>query len=128
MSPEVFARLLDQHQRIVIAGGPRCGKTTLASLVTDRFVLATDDYMNLPWADVPNLINAKLVDMPAFVLEGVQAGRCLRKGLKVDCVIWLSAPMTTTNKAQRSMAKGIEKVFNDWLSLSPEHEHMTIRA
>lgn len=47
-----LADILSQFRRVAIAGGPRTGKTTLAAAVTDRRVIATDDYMGKPWADI----------------------------------------------------------------------------
>lgn len=112
---EVLAR----HKRVVIAGGPKTGKTTLARAVTDRPVYHTDDYSYLPWAEIPKLVNEELAGKKAYVLEGVQAGRALRKGLKPDVVVYLTEPRAPRSKGQMSMGKAVHTIFRDWLSSSP---------
>lgn len=103
-----------QHKRIAIAGGPRTGKTTLAKLFDDREKLSTDDLMDLPWGDVPQEIIKKLEKSGSFVVEGVQVPRALRKGLKVDCVVWLDQPKVAQTPKQASMSKAVKTVFDEW--------------
>ncbi len=108
--------MLKRYKRIAIAGAPRCGKTTLALTVKDRAVLSTDSYMNVAWEQVPEMVNDAVSRLPSFVLEGVMVGRCLRKGLKVDAVIYLDRPHVPLTKGQETMRKGCRKIYNDWLA------------
>ncbi len=114
--PEWFRELLKRYKRIAIAGAPRCGKTTLALTVRDRPVLSTDSYINVAWENAPEIINDAVSRLPSFLLEGIQVGRCLRKGLKVDAVIYLDRPHVPLTKGQETMRKGCRKIYNDWLA------------
>ncbi len=109
-----LAELLSKHSRVAIAGGPRTGKTTLSARITDRPVSHTDDFMKEPWERVPHLVIAMLRDLPAFVVEGVQVPRTLRKGLEVDAVIWLDSPVTDQTSKQRTMSAACRTVFQEW--------------
>lgn len=111
---EVFLPLLDQHARIAVCGGPRTGKSTLVSLVTDRHVEGTDDYIGMAWEDVPQSLIEKLSGVERFVVEGVMVPRALRRGLQVDCVVWLETFQTATLPGHVSMLKGIRTVFAEW--------------
>lgn len=77
-------------------------------------VLRTDDFMSESWAEIPTTVNREAERVGEFILEGVQAARCLRKGLAVDAVIVLSAPKVQRTTHQDAMAKGTEKIFRDW--------------
>jgi len=91
------------------------GKSTLAKLVNDRPVFGSDAYRNLPWTDVPLKIISDIGELPAFVVEGVQVPRALRKGLAVDVVVYLTRPKVTERlKGQVSMAVGCRTVFDEW--------------
>jgi hypothetical protein len=114
-----FAAILAAHRRIAIAGGPRTGKTTLSASVSDRPVIATDSYMGLPWGDIPHKVIADIGEAEAFVLEGVQVARTLRKGLAVDAVVYLTRPKMEVKREHVAMAKGIATVMRDWLSGVP---------
>ncbi len=115
MTTEDWFRLkLLEFPRIAIAGGPRTGKTTLSRIVVDRPVEHTDDYMQYAWEDVPPLVIHKLANVPRFVVEGVQVPRCLRKGLRVDAVVWLDQPLVPLSEGQRTMMKGVRTVFLQW--------------
>ena len=116
----VMQVILAQHRRVAIVGGPHTGKSTFARSVRDRPVIATDDYINLPWEDVPaKVIEAAGAAGPAFVVEGVQAARALRKGLEVDAVIVLTQPKTELTPGQAAMGKGVMTVFNEWQAGRP---------
>lgn len=111
-----FAHALQTYDRIAIAGGPKTGKTTLAAAVTDRPVIHTDDHKGMQWSELPPTILA-LPDLmlERWVIEGVQVGRCLRKGLKPDLVLWLDGAWEQLSPGLRSMEKGCETIFKDWL-------------
>jgi hypothetical protein len=113
--PAWLTPILARYPRIAIAGGPRTGKSSIASTITDRPVIATDDYMRLPWDDVPRAVIAQASASGArFVVEGVQVTRALRKGLQVDAVVWLDTPHVELTGAQQGMRTGMETVFREW--------------
>lgn len=114
-----LTEILRTHKRVAIVGGPKTGKTTLSQGVTDRPVLHTDDNMAQPWEDQPHIIIAQADGKESFVVEGVQAGRALRKGLEVDAVVVLNQPKVTRTEGQERMAKGCDKILRDWESQSP---------
>lgn len=111
--PYWFADVLAKHARVAIVGGPKTGKSNLANMVTDRPVIHTDDYRNMPWEAVPHaVIGAASGDR--FVVEGVQAARALRKGLQVDAVVRLDKPHVPLSRGQSSMTLAVETVMRDW--------------
>jgi uncharacterized protein len=109
----ILRRLLTEHARIAIAGGPRTGKTTLSESVTDRTVVHTDDYSEREWSEQPQaIIEACAADR--FVVEGVQVSRALRRGLEVDAVIYLDDPQVEQTKRQQAMSKAASRIFSQW--------------
>ena len=106
--------ILAKNRRVAIVGGPRTGKTTMASYVRDRKVYHTDDFMHLDWKDQPDFIIQLLKDQSTYVVEGVQVARALRKGLPVDAVIFLRNPKLELNVKQEAMRKTVDKVFTEW--------------
>ena len=107
-----FPDLLAQYPRILIAGPPRTGKTTLTRQVSDRPVVHTDDWMHHDWADVPALVAEACAGLEAFVLEGVRGPDALRNGgVMVDCVVWLSKPKVQQTVVQRGMGVGVHTVL-----------------
>lgn len=116
----------------VILGEPRCGKSTLAtklakrsgaSLVSTgkRAVLATDDFMDVPWEDVPDRVIPLLEEREDVILEGCQAARVLRRWfrrdrenvLKIKEVYVLDRPFVPRSPGQNAMGKGIQKVWSE---------------
>lgn len=116
-----FTDLLAQYPRIVIAGAPRTGKTSLTRQVSDRPVIHTDDWMDSDWETVPALVAGACAGLPAFVLEGVRGPDAMRKGgVMVDCVVWLSRPKVQQTPVQRNMGVGVHTVLEQWAALHPE--------
>jgi hypothetical protein len=113
--PQWLWELEQKHKRIAIAGAPRCGKTTLANLLR-RPIVHGDDFMQHGWSESSQIL-ADIVNSggPVLVVEGVQVPRALRKGMRVDCVIWLSHPHVPLTKQQEAMAKGCGTVMREWL-------------
>jgi len=107
-----FSEWAKQHKKIAIVGGPKAGKTTLSLAVKDRHVLHTDDYINMDWDRVPQQIIDDLAEHDTFLVEGVQAARALRKGLKVDVIVATKLPSSTgifRKDGQARMAKAVKR-------------------
>ncbi len=113
---KTFRDSIEAFPRIALAGGPRTGKTTLSLLVDRKVRVHTDDFRQYNWDQVPERVIAVCHSHPAFIVEGVQVGRCLRKGLQVDLVIWFEEPHEALSKGQMAMRKGCETIFHDWAS------------
>lgn len=108
-------------RRILIAGGPKVGKTTLAAELEKQLGLVarhTDDLIGaLDWSaaslEVSNWIDAE----GAWIIEGVSVPRALRKWLErsggkpADEVYWSMVPKVELTKGQETMAKGCETVW-----------------
>lgn len=110
-----FTDLLAKYPRIAIAGGPQHGKTTLSKQVTDRIVIGSDSYKSEPWSEQPLILKALTALHSAFCVEGVQVARALRKGMEVDCVVFMTKQKVKSLKpGQIGMTKGVIKVFRDW--------------
>lgn len=111
-----FAAVLARYPRVAIAGGPRTGKTSLAQHARDgRLVVHTDDFIGHgDWAAMPGLVIDAAGSGPCLI-EGVQVPRALRKGLRVDAVVWLETPRVHLSPRQEGMLKGTAKVFEEWL-------------
>lgn len=110
--------------RIIIAGGPRSGKTTLAATYPG-LVLHTDSLIwELDWS-AASAEAAAWFDVPRpWVIEGVAAVRALRKwlaahasGQPADLVLWLGTPRMALTRGQEMMAKGCETVWAEVLPL-----------
>lgn len=105
--------------RIAIAGGPRCGKTTLAASFGEA--RHTDDLIgSKDWsaasAEVATWFDA---DDP-WIIEGVAVPRALRKwliahpdGKPCDVVHWLITPHVPLTKGQLGMLRGCETVWRE---------------
>ena len=125
--------------RIVITGGPRTGKTTLAlSMGMDIYpcdVSHTDDLIeHLHWSQVSEHIALEWLPQPGpWIIEGVALARALRKWREahpgepppVDRVIYLREPHESLTPGQRTMAKGVETVHREIEPWLEEHNIMT---
>lgn len=116
--------------RIVIAGGPRTGKTTLAiRLGVQHFIIPrhTDDLIAThAWSEASDEAARWLEHDGPFIIEGVAAVRALRKFLKAhpsrrpcDVVHWLFAPKVEQTPGQRAMAKAALTI---WIQIRGELE------
>lgn len=114
-----FAQVLAKYDKIAIAGGPKSGKTTISKLAREHHAVHTDDYRD-SWDQAPADAMHDLEGHDKWIIEGVQVGRCLRKGLKPDIVIWCDDARKELTPGQKTMAKGCRTIFNDWLSKQPE--------
>jgi len=122
--PAWFQDCLNTHDSIVITGGPKHGKTTLASLVKDRPTWSTDELLNdetVSWAQTPEQIAARARAIgQRYVIEGVHTAHALRSGkLTADCVVSMNGPKVPLSAGQATMAKGVATVFGQWRAANP---------
>jgi hypothetical protein len=116
--------------RILIIGGPRTGKTTLADALAQAMgapVSHADDVKRATWSDVSEALSGWLGRaLPGpWLCEGVALPRALRKWLRAhsapatpaDVIYWLSKPVVQRTPGQETMAKGVETV---WREVEPE--------
>lgn len=109
--------------RIVIAGGPRTGKTTLGKHMSAQLgypLLSTDVYLHLPWSDASDLVAERMLRTGPWIIEGVTVPRALRKawagsGRLVDKAIWLGEPYGALSAAQERLSKGCLTVWRECL-------------
>jgi adenylate kinase family enzyme len=110
--------------RILIAGVPRSGKTTLANQL-ERSARHTDDLIGARDWSAASAEVATWFDAPGpWVIEGVAVPRALRKwfashatGAPADEIRWLGYPRLTLTSGQAAMAKACETV---WREVLPE--------
>ncbi len=111
--------------RILIAGGPRVGKSTLArQLGAERgcLVRSTDELLGLGWSEA-SLAASRWFDEPGpWIVEGVAIPRALRKwfaahpeGRPCDLLLWSESPRVALTTGQRSMATGCATVLREVL-------------
>lgn len=115
--------------QVLITGGPRTGKTTLADRLGAKLgipVRHTDDLVGqLSWSEASEEVAwSWLADPLPFIIEGVSIPRALRKwlaanpeGKPADKIIYLSVPRAELSAGQAAMAKGVATV---WREVAPE--------
>jgi broad-specificity NMP kinase len=112
--------------RILIAGAPRAGKTTLAAMLEREHKLTalhTDTLIPLGWSEASDAA-ARWIDEPGpWIIEGVAVVRALRKwlatnqGKPADVVHWLGQERVPLSEGQTAMAAGC---FSVWAQVLPE--------
>lgn len=119
---------LAEHPRVVIAGGPRTGKSTVAVRAGERHgraVKHADSLIGkLDWSEASKEVSQWVGESGEWIVEGVSAPRALRKWLdanpdkKLDAtVVHFRDPVQIQSDGQRTMAKGVETV---WQEILPE--------
>ncbi len=115
-----FDDALAKYPRLAVTGGPRTGKTTLCERIADRPVIHTDDLIAKGWSEASQaaaeLFNAT---SGAVAIEGVAVPRALRKGMRVDAVIWLDRHLVELTRGQKGMTTGCRTVFMEWHAANP---------
>lgn len=119
--------ILRRYARIAVAGVPRAGKTSLLEhyevLLEDlpwagpkRILFHTDDLQDAVWEEIPGIICQTLNIIPAYMVEGVQVARALRKGLKPDVVLFFPDvhPAVEPTAGQKNMGKGVLTIMKQW--------------
>lgn len=113
---------------VAIAGGPRTGKTTLATemaLRSGTAVLHTDALIGLGWSEASQAVAARMLTASAdLIVEGVAVARALRKALAqtagrpCDRLVLLAGRRREAGPAspgQLAMAKGVDTVLAEIL-------------
>ena len=122
-----FENVLKQlagRPRVIIAGGPRTGKTSLAVRASERFGirLRHGDALvgEMEWSEASEEVARWFDALGEWIVEGVVAPRAIRKwmaaneGKKLNAtVVYLSNPIQMTSKGQIAMAKGVETVWSE---------------
>ena len=110
-------------ERVLIAGGPRTGKSTLAGTL-GLPVRSTDSVIELGWSQASAEVAVWLDSAGPWCIEGVAVVRALRKWLRAhatgkpcDRVVMLTAPRVEWTRGQHVMAVGVATV---WDNLKPE--------
>lgn len=111
--------------RVGLVGPPRCGKTTLAGELRQKYpeklrIIHTDDFMPLPWEDVPWAIVKAAESVSANLVEGMQVPRAIRKGMVVDRLIAVETSSAELNKGQAAMWKGVQTVIASLVGVEVE--------
>ena len=118
------AKMRRGAHRVVLAGGPRTGKSTLAETIGALFggtVYATDALIEShDWSAASAECARWMSATPGpWIVEGVAAVRALRKwldanrtGMPCELVIWMSTSVVTRTPGQESMAKGCATIWN----------------
>lgn len=110
------------YPRLAITGAPSTGKTTLTLKLDDgtRKVFHNDDFKHIEWSRASEHIAKEINDCDGpLIVEGVTVPRALRKGMKVDAVIWLHKPHIEQKPGQVVMGRGMETVLREWRTANP---------
>lgn len=120
---------LRQTQRVIILGGPRVGKSTLAGQLSGALgihrVRETDHLIgSLPWSEASQRASEWLDESGPWIVEGTGAVRALRKwlartpeGKPADLVFMLRTERIERSRGQHAMSKGVQTV---WQGIAPE--------
>jgi hypothetical protein len=110
--------------RVVIVGGPRCGKTTLAARYHGVRIWHTDNYVKRTFEESVEAILPLLEEPGPWVLEGVTTVRVLRawlraghRGKPCDEIRCCWNAMVPLGRSQEIMWKGCLTV---WTQIEPE--------
>lgn len=110
--------------RILIAGIPRAGKTTLAATLEREHKITarhTDALIPLGWSEASDAAAQWIEEPGPWIIEGVAAVRALRKwltsnlGRPADVVHWLGREHVPLTAGQMSMGAGCWSVWNEVL-------------
>lgn len=119
---------LEGWPRIIICGGPRTGKSTLAVRAGERYGLPVKFGDSLvgthDWSDASLEVSTWMDDPSSWIIDGVVAVRAIRKWLNRNhmmslgaLVVFLRDPIQVQTDKQRSMSKAIETI---WREIEPE--------
>jgi len=125
---------LDGHRRVIIAGGPRSGKTILGARASERYGLplrSTDSLIeSTTWGDDSARVAEWFDELGDWIIEGPATARALRKWIRRNegktlnaTVVWMPTAKAARTKGQASMARGVETV---WRQVRPQLEQMGV--
>lgn len=107
-------------KRLVIAGGPRVGKSTVSRVVGSPRVRGTDELIGLGWSEASEAASKWFDEPGPWLCEGVAMPRALRKwlgrnsaGAPADLVIWIGEPVVARVAGQDAMAAGCLTVWRE---------------
>jgi hypothetical protein len=113
----------ENQMRVLITGGPKTGKTTLAMLqgeVSGLQPMHTDDLISLGWSEASAAVIPWISRPGPWIIEGVAVPRALHKwiaanptGKPADKVIFLGKPWQELSPGQLAMAKGLVTVWKE---------------
>lgn len=127
LDPLVIA--LAGRRRVVVAGGPKSGKTFTAAALGIRLgvpVKATDELVRQgrDWSAVSEEAAGWIATPGEWVVEGVATVRALRKWVQAGAplaegvaVLWLPSAVVPRSERQEAMARGADTV---WREVFPE--------
>lgn len=111
-------KLIAKHAVVIIAGVSNTGKKSLSERGWGRPVVHTDDWLDKPYNEVPELAAAaaqKALDEEGKVLiEGVRALSVTRHGIEPGGVLWLRKPLKPLTRDQLVQARGRITNFGKW--------------
>jgi hypothetical protein len=121
-------RLPDGARRVVVAGGPQVGKSTLSerlALQTGFRSRSTDELIDkLGWSEVSAEVAKWLTEPGPWIVEGTASVRAIRKwlvahetGKPCDMALVLWTPKAKRSPGQVAMAKGVLTV---WKQILPQ--------
>ncbi len=111
--------------RVIVAGIPRSGKSTIAKHLAESLSVplrCTDDLISKRgWSAASLEVATWFDDDGPWVVEGVTALRALRKWLErtsapeppADVFFWAFQPLKTLTPEQQTMAKGLFTVYRE---------------
>lgn len=116
-----LGRALQQFsdKRLVLAGGPRVGKSTVSRVIGSPRVRGTDELIGLGWSEASEAASKWFDEPGPWLCEGVAMPRALRKwlarsaGMPADIVIWIGEPIVARVAGQDSMAAGCLTVWRE---------------
>lgn len=121
------------RMRIIIAGVPKAGKTTMAKEIPTTDLFHTDDLIeSRDWSEISQFVVDDWMARPGpWIIEGIATVRALRKFMKLhpsivpcDRIYWMPQPKVEyTRGGQVSMARGCLTV---WQEIRPLLEKLEV--
>lgn len=109
---------------MALSGVVKSGKSLLLDSIVPppRFMFHTDDLqrLGLKFEDYPGYVIKRLEEFPCFLVVGMQVPRILRKGLEVDCLLWLDAPLHPLTPKQLGFSRGARTIMHKWRREHPQ--------
>ncbi len=119
---------LAEFRRVLLCGGPRTGKSTLAVRLGERHNIPVkfgDSLVgHMEWSDASKEVASWIDNSQEWIIEGVVAVRALRKWLAAHpdeyldaAIVYFRDHIQVPTDKQISMAKGIRTI---WKEIEPE--------